>query len=454
MNENAAAIRREISDWLGERLNGKLEKLDADDPKYQALVEQFQYDNWIEDAARRVGQLQVVTHSLKPTHPDAKGSSVYAPPGNSDPTPSLLSTATLGERYDIDAVGNAGALDVFAFLNLQHDGKTILERVEEQDADLLSALSDESANAEKLRDQFAAITEPEDGFKSHSRAKQLYWLVGDEPAANEHFHLLAPLYATSLAHRIYQTIDDDRFSDGAKSARQARRDGKPFEHGFSDYPTIAVQRLGSTKPQGISHLNLKRRGKSYLFSCASPTWNARDVSPIHGPSAFGAYGRRLNVGLSLRQLGELLASDPRANVRTRNTRDALTGELVDELIVFTSEMHQLPAGWTADWHCRLPFEQQCWLDPHRAQQDPEFAERLIATDWLPTVCADFSRWLTGRLERYWKISMGDPEHRHFSREAAKDDTVKAVFETEYADWRATLEAELAALKEVLDDDDE
>lgn len=160
------------------------------------------------------------------------------------------------------------------------------------------------------------------------------------------------------------------------------------------------------------------------------------------------------MGAALRGLGDLLATDPRGNMHTRDYRDERTCELVDELIVFTTEMHQLPAGWTADWHCRLPFEQQCWLDPHRAHQDPEFAERLMATDWLATVCADFSRWLTGRLERYWKISMGDPEHRHFSREAARDDTVKAVFETEYANWRAKLETELAGLKEVLDDDDE
>ncbi len=79
-NSRAAEIRSGIEAFLKERFDTKAEKLAPDDPKYQALVEQFQFDTWINDAARRVGQLQVVTHSLKPIHPDAKGSNLYAPP--------------------------------------------------------------------------------------------------------------------------------------------------------------------------------------------------------------------------------------------------------------------------------------------------------------------------------------------------------------------------------------
>lgn len=196
MNDNAAAIRRKISVWLNERLNAKLEKLGTDDPKYQSLVEQFQYEQWITDAARRVGQLQVVTHSLKPIHPDAKGSSAYAPPANKL-NGALIGTPALGSQFAVDVVGNAAALDVFKFLKQEHDGKTLLEYVEQRDPDLATALSDDPDAGQQLVDQFATITEPRGRYASHTRAKQLYWLVGDEPAADEDFHLLAH----SMPHR-------------------------------------------------------------------------------------------------------------------------------------------------------------------------------------------------------------------------------------------------------------
>ncbi len=72
-NSQQKGVRSAIEQFLKERFDTKAEKLQPDDPKYQALVEQFQFDTWVNDAARRVGQLQVVTHSLKPIHPDAKG---------------------------------------------------------------------------------------------------------------------------------------------------------------------------------------------------------------------------------------------------------------------------------------------------------------------------------------------------------------------------------------------
>lgn len=452
MNDHAIGLRRVIQDWLQERFHSKTEKLDPEDEKYQTLAKQFRLDHWLFDAARRVSQLQVVTHSLKPIHPDAKGSGIYFPPSGQTRN-TLVGTPSLGNDFAVDVVGNAAALDVFKFLKLEYNGQTLLERVEARDDALLAALNDDPAAAAQLLEQFAGITTPSGQYASHTRAKQIYWLIDDDPAVNDHFHLLAPLYATSLAHRVYHTINDHRFSEATKAARQARRANNAYEHGYCDYPNLAVQRFGGSKPQNISQLNSERRGDSYLLCSAPPTWHTSEVSPIRAASAFAAFGRRRGVGAVVRRLGSFLATDPTRNMNTRDYRDECTLELVDELIVFTSEMHQLPAGWTDDWHCRLAFEHQCWLDPRRADQDTEFAERLIQTEWLDTVCADFSRWLIGRLERYWRLAMGDTEHRRFIREVAKDHTVQQVLEKEYAQWRATLAIELSAVKEVLNHDE-
>ena len=68
-------LRQFIESFIQERLQGKLDKLHPDeDDKRQTLLATHRREAWLADAARRVGQLQLVTHTLKPIHPDARGS--------------------------------------------------------------------------------------------------------------------------------------------------------------------------------------------------------------------------------------------------------------------------------------------------------------------------------------------------------------------------------------------
>ena len=71
--ERQAQLRALIQTFLTERLDGKLEALKPDDPKRAELQTQFAWRTWIDDAARRSAQIQCATHTLKPIHPDARG---------------------------------------------------------------------------------------------------------------------------------------------------------------------------------------------------------------------------------------------------------------------------------------------------------------------------------------------------------------------------------------------
>ena len=78
--EKGVVERATILAFLQARCTDKCDavKEDADDPTVAAaqkekLRQQFFPAVWLEDAARRAGQIQAVTHSLKPVHPDAKG---------------------------------------------------------------------------------------------------------------------------------------------------------------------------------------------------------------------------------------------------------------------------------------------------------------------------------------------------------------------------------------------
>ena len=75
--ERRRGFKELIETFLQERLEGKVKGNSEEDA---VLSARYQPENWIADAARRVGQIQAVTHVLKATHPDAKGSSMYCIP--------------------------------------------------------------------------------------------------------------------------------------------------------------------------------------------------------------------------------------------------------------------------------------------------------------------------------------------------------------------------------------
>lgn len=421
----AGDIRWLMQNFIEERLAGKLEKLADDDPKRDALIEQFGFANWLEDAAHRVGQLQVVTHALKATHPEAKGSSRYVEPSELPHRP-WVGSHLLPADFSGDVVGNAAALDVYKFLQLRHEEHSLLELALADDPAFRAALSDDVDTAREWAKAFANITQPKGGEASHARAKQVYWLTGDDPTDGEEFHLLAPLYATSLAHQVFRRINTDRFGEGVKEARQARYSNKPAAMGYSDYPGLAAQKLGGTKPQNISQLNSERGGNNYLLASLPPKWKSQGIKPpLRTESVFKRFGRRREVRWLASDLLRFLQAQPSANRDTRDRVDSYIAALIDELVLFTSEFRVLEPGWSADVNCRLPIEQQLWLDAGRADDDEAFARQREQEDWVEPIRATFARWLNGWLK---PLGTGDDEHQ---------------------EWQARLKRQLDALQEEL-----
>ncbi|MGN8157451.1 type I-F CRISPR-associated protein Csy1 [Salinisphaera sp. SWV1] len=437
--ETKEALRYVLETFLAERRDNKLQAAGDDEAKQTAIRAQFQRESWLEDAARRAGQLQVVTHSLKPIHPDAKGTNLYAPL-EAERAEALLGSHVLGKDFDVDVVGNAAALDVFKMLQLTYDGSTFLERVKAGDTALQGAFSDNADDGKRWMDSFTAITEGSGVYASHTRGKQLYWLTGEQPTDDAEFRLLAPLYATSLAHRVFETINDDRFSDTAKAARKARYDDKPFETGYCDYPGLAVQHLGGSNTQNVSMLNAARRGTNYLLSSQPPTWRSQNVRPpLHMRSAFRLFGFRSEVRRVVRELRRLFGADPRPLMDVRDRRDELTEALIDELLVFSVEIQNLAPGWSVEPECRLDPEQQYWLDPGRARTDTDFRAARTVSDWPAVVRHEFAAWLNRRLSR--PLMMSDTEHRAWAEGARTDMNLQRFIEIDRA-WMDKLADEL------------
>ena len=418
-------LRVLIADFLSERRDGKLDKLDPGDPGHAQLHAQFQHAVWIDDAARRVAQIQGVTHSLKPVHPDAKGTNLYcAPPTLTAHTE--VGSHSLGAHFAGDVVGNAAALDVHKFLKLTHQDRTLLDLMLARDPDLALALSIDPEQANTWIDAFAGIVEPRGKVASHALAKQVYWLVGDIPLDDDHYHLLAPLYASSLAHRVFQTVNDHRFGEAAKAARQARRDGVFTEQVIYEYPQMAVQKLGGTKPQNISQLNSERGGNNYLLASLPPIWKSGGVQPLlKTDSMFRRYEVRPEVRRTLKALLEFFKSPaflkPGYATKQENDthRDDLVGALIDELFQFTAELRMLVPGWSQSPDCDLGPAEKRWLDPD-GEDDTSNA------DDADEVGKFFARWLNDVL-RKGKLLVGDAEYQYWRalvREQLRDDDLE------------------------------
>ena len=421
----SSALRTAIEAFLAERLKPKLDALkEGRDDKRDKLLKEYAPETWISDAARRVAQIQQVTHALKFSHPDARGTSLSSP-GHPDAGPSLVGTHTLADDAQADVVGNAAALDVLKFLRLEVDGKTMLERAATADPALLEALPGDEAQARAWMESFAALTEPKGDPASHKLAKQLYW-----PLADGAYHLLAPLFPSSLVHRVWETIRDDRFGDDAKAARQARKEKQNHDRALHEYPDVAVLKFGGTKPQNISQLNSERHGEAYLLAALPPSWVSESIRPpLHADSIFGPYLNRrplLQLTKALREF--LLKVQGRNNVHIRAKVTELVQAIGDEVMEAAARLQELPPGWSAGADCELVLAERFWLDPDRALDDDAFAEQRAATDWRATICDRYGNWLNARIGGD-RLPVGDPEH---------------------TEWRSVLEQELRMLREELD----
>lgn len=418
-------LQRLIHDFIANRLSVKLEKLDPDNPKYQAEQEKHAPETWLASAVMRASQIQVVTHPLKASYPHAhikETTSLYCRPADL-PQQALVNTAVLGDDFVDDVTGNAAALDIYALLQLQHQDKTLLELCLAADTDLQAALHSDPAIATPWLAALADVTQPKmQGVASHTFAKQLYWLTDVDPYANSNYLLLAPLYSSSLAHKVYEQIDFDRFSQESKEIREAARNKKFHAAKAQSYPNLAIQVIGGSNPQGISSLSSKRRGVNYLLSSMPPNWQKQDNRPpLQLASIFQRFEKRRDTQRWIHELKSFFAADPAHNLATRNKVERLVNGLLDELYIFAAEFQQLPPGWSADSQCELPSGQRYWLDPGRALQDAEFANEWLNSDWDESIERDFARWLNTQLSS--RISyLSDVEFRRWAREMRKDST--------------------------------
>ncbi|MBN3052557.1 type I-F CRISPR-associated protein Csy1 [Pectobacterium brasiliense] len=396
--------------------------------KRREIEQKHEVRAWLSDAAKQAHQIRQATHILKFTHSAAKGGSSVLHIKKSEQS-YFLSTDTVTKPTIDTAINDAKALATATLLTDESHGESLASALQRGDHRALEALAE---SPEQLTQWLAGFQQvfTDRQLSSHTLAKQIYF-----PLKNGEYHLLSPLYSSSLAHALHQRINAVRFGEEAKAIRQAQKANQWHDQLAISYPYLAVQNMGGTKPQNISALNINRNGRSYLLCCAPPQWNNIEKPPQQHDSIFRPRGEvDYHTRATLAQMQRFLLSvkEVENNRDIRQQRLRYLDQLIDQLFFYVSSVQNLPSGWSAE--SELKRAQQLWLDPYRAETDTVFRREREAGDWQKAVAYDFGRWLNRRL-KHEELIFGEVERREWS--------TAALFKRRMREMESALKEDLA-----------
>ncbi len=384
--------------WLKEKL--KLAKNEAEQQDIERdAADKFNLANWLPDAAKRAGQLAMVTHPGKFSHPGAKTSSVIADAERK--ADGYLRTGNVAAEFDV--FGNAAALDVHKFLSLPlSDGQTVLAHLE-QDTPLIQQQFNIPTAFQELRQGLLSIKSgAAETVKTSEKIKQVYFPVEDG------YHLLSLLTPSGLMFKLKERINELRFSEAAKQARNDRRNQVHNEQGFDELYNLTVIGFGGTKPQNISVLNNQNGGTAYLLPSLPPTLELRAAqAPKTNFFLQSLYLKDYQD--KFKALHKLFLDTVPNNIDVREGRDYWILQIVEQLMEKVWAIRELPAGWSET--SVLPPAQKLWLDAANAQR------RDSEDEWLDEIIVAVVSWLGIAYKKavgeQKAIPIGDPESRAF-----------------------------------------
>lgn len=429
-----AVMQTHVTDRLAKALDKWNGKDDAQTRKGIADArEKYQLTRILEKGGKANG-MALATHIAKGIHPDLKIKSHTNLQVRFDEMSSLkeVGSHVLDSQLSIaditgDGAYNAAAYELYLLLDCRVDGVSLSELLQSGDLDAINSLSTEAADPAKFAEEVLSLLEIKCAKPAvHTLSKQVYWLTESNPSADSDYHLLVPLYPASLVRQAHLQIHPTRYGEKNTTARKAKRDGKIHEGVYQEYRDWAVQKMGGTKPQNISHLNSERRGENYLLASLPPaSWKANQrYLPCHASSVFDrAFGARPVIRGTVKAFLAFLLTNPASNESTRVQVRDYQETLKDELIIYAGELQSQLAGWSLDErYTDLALPEKLWLDPERValSEETAFAEKRQRMDWPEQVGKRFANWLNAQLQG--KLPVGDAEAREWRRVLLADES--------------------------------
>lgn len=439
INENEVAeLRLLMENYLNEKKAQKqkdiIKKKLSEEEKYKQFEEneaKFDFVNWLDSASKRVKSLQFVTHAVKFIHPDAKSSMFFdnikdCINSDSDDSLQYVSShlALCDPNFKEDVVGNASSLDIYSFLSLEFNTKTIFQRMKTADVNLLRALPGTEEQKEQWINAFLDVEKPEKHAYTHTLAKQVYFPVKSNSKLDDTvYHLLSPLFPSSLAYILYKKISENKTIKIAeikkiKEKKEKEEKGEVIEESpkrsYFEIYDLAMQNFGGANKQNISQLNIKFANGVYLLPSLPPIWKSKSLRKIlNTENIFNVIERKKSfINICDTLIYFLVKNAKKDNFDIRQYRKDRVSDIIDVCFFHIERLqYELDSCWSDDAKCTLSKVQKSWLDPKKyLTKDNEYS---LAEEDRRAISAKFAHCLNKNLnERFKKSSVptiGDEE---------------------------------------------
>ena len=376
---------------------------DLEKQRYESLSTEI--PGWLTDCAEKAEKF-VAKPMFKNSHP-TKFTNGNIPYGGiyveaSIEFPRYLTTETIGDADHDISHSNGNLITHSLFLKLKLDSETVYEKLEKSDFSWLLEFTNDEQKAQSWGKGLKRWT-GEKSLKDALGLKQTYFHL-----CATNYHMVAPLFSSTLCQEIYKKIRAARFDENNKK----QKDGMYSE---VIYPDIAVMKFGGTHPQNITAGNFVRRGESYLLYCAPPEWHSNLKPPTTTGSIFNGEFDRL-AWKSAKELQRYLVrlQNRKSNKKIRKQVKQFVGEIIDILFHYAVGIQNLKgqAGWSES-ATKLREAHKLWLDPYR--KDELFQNQRESEDWQAVVCKDFGLWLNKKLE-HKKMTFAKIESSHWAKQ--------------------------------------
>jgi len=409
-------FQKRKEDWINKKTNPSMHEDKIREVEREGEIK-FSPQNWLPDAAKRAGQMEMSTHPCTFSHPSArknKNGYVTSVIVKIDRQPDgYLKTGNVDVAED--ALGNAAVLDVYKFLTLtMEDGDSLLEHIKRDSEQAKALLTIPSEGYQSLKEGLLAMVNnqtPE--TVTSSKIKQVYF-----PVKNDDYHLLSILSNSGMIYELRDRIDALRFSEKQKELRDLRRNDQFSEKGFSEIYDITTISYGGTKPQNISVMNNQYGGRARLLMSVPPRLVKRDIQ-FPTKDFFKTSIRFYDIQEPLQKLHgvfktELNSPIPRRNLKSG--RDAYIKDILDQIIERLTAVRAVAADQYREENSSLPRCQRIWLCDTYQQ------ERLEQEDWLDELCEVISRWTLLAYKKVVKksVSLGPAESRYIQEMVEAD----------------------------------
>ncbi|MEC7119637.1 MAG: type I-F CRISPR-associated protein Csy1, partial [Pseudomonadota bacterium] len=304
----------------------------------------YSLDTWMKDAAERMAQqLKFGTHISKGVHPDSKGDNVNFKPRHALPD-GLVGSQSIHAAL-LDANGNAAALPLASFfdhpIHAENPQLKIRHLIEQRHPALQYALAtDPNQSASYFQAFQAALNSQIDTPASHERNKQLLWPIQD----TSHYHTVIPLYPAVLTHQLFQSLNQLRYSESNKQARDNRFKKGVEQRAYLSIRDLATVQLGGTKPQNISQLTSRQSGRNYLLPSLPPQFKQEYLVQLkHSDSSLFNASLAHYCREPLKALFEVVPATT-YTLAIRDKRKAAIDEILFLVVLVAEQFQQRPAG--------------------------------------------------------------------------------------------------------------